>query len=225
MHRRIRSARRCWFSDGGIASNFPVHSTLRRPRVRPSPSTSTGSTRPPAGRRRGTQDYLPKTNAGGLLDSWHRLTRSRGLEPGGVSVSWIVRTMQNHRTRGLAQQPGYRDRIVHVHTAPDEGGLNLTMPPEVIEALTLRDRRPAARWCAGSRRRREPTTASPGTTTGGCGTAAPWRRSRSSWSCSARRGARPRRRAIAPTGARRPRRRRRPRRLPPSPPRPSGRSV
>jgi hypothetical protein len=46
--------------------------------------------------------------------------------------------MQNHVDSGLTHQPGYRDRIVHVHTAPDEGGMNLTMPPEVISALTLR---------------------------------------------------------------------------------------
>ena len=53
-------------------------------------------------------------------------------------MSGIVRTMQNHVDAGLTHQPGYRDRIVHVHTAPDEGGMNLTMPPEVISALTRR---------------------------------------------------------------------------------------
>ena len=46
--------------------------------------------------------------------------------------------MQNHVDSSLARQPGYRDRIVHVHTAPDEGGMNLTMPPELIRSLTLR---------------------------------------------------------------------------------------
>jgi hypothetical protein len=46
--------------------------------------------------------------------------------------------MQNHVDATLTHQPGYRDRIVHVHTAPEEGGINLTMPPQVINALTLR---------------------------------------------------------------------------------------
>ena len=46
--------------------------------------------------------------------------------------------MQNHVDATLTHQPGYRDRIVHVHTAPDEGGMNLAMPPDVIEALTRR---------------------------------------------------------------------------------------
>jgi hypothetical protein len=46
--------------------------------------------------------------------------------------------MQNHVDAALTHQPGYRDRIVHVHTAHDEGGMNLTMRPEVIDALTRR---------------------------------------------------------------------------------------
>jgi hypothetical protein len=54
--------------------------------------------------------------------------------------------------------PGYRDRVVHVKLAEDEGGLNLSMPPKIIEALgergelagnclpvVLRRRRPATR--------------------------------------------------------------------------------
>jgi hypothetical protein len=31
--------------------------------------------------------------------------------------------------------PGYRDRIVHVGLKPDEGGLNITMPPELVSTL------------------------------------------------------------------------------------------
>ena len=46
--------------------------------------------------------------------------------------------MQNHVDATLTHQPGYRDRIVRVHTAHDEGGMNLAMPPRVIDALTLR---------------------------------------------------------------------------------------
>ena len=31
--------------------------------------------------------------------------------------------------------PGYRDRIVHVGLKSDEGGLNITMPPELVSTL------------------------------------------------------------------------------------------
>ena len=37
--------------------------------------------------------------------------------------------------------PGYRDRVVHVKLAEDEGGLNLSMPPKIIEALGERGER------------------------------------------------------------------------------------
>jgi hypothetical protein len=46
--------------------------------------------------------------------------------------------MQNHVDAALTHQPGYRDRIVHVHVAHDEGGLNLAMSPETVDALTRR---------------------------------------------------------------------------------------
>ena len=82
--------------------------------------------------------YLPSSNVGGLLDSWHRIDPKPGLASLVGFVSGIVRTMQNHVDATLTHQPGYRDRIVHVHTAPDEGGMNLAMPPRVIDALTLR---------------------------------------------------------------------------------------
>src|SRR5262249_58570792 len=37
-----------------------------------------------------------------------------------------------------AKVPGFRDRIAHLKLAPDEGGLNLTMPPPLIQALSER---------------------------------------------------------------------------------------
>jgi hypothetical protein len=50
--------------------------------------------------------------------------------------------------------PGYRDRVAHVGLGPDEGGLNLAMPPERIAALAGRGRRAgeelAARFAPGS---------------------------------------------------------------------------
>ena len=130
----------CWFSDGGIASNFPVHFFDAPLPTRPTFAIDLDGFHPdhPRGADEGLNIYLPKSNAGGLLDSWHRLDDKPGLSSLVGFVSGIVRTMQNHVDSGLAQQPGYRDRIVHVHTAPDEGGLNLTMPPRVIESLTLR---------------------------------------------------------------------------------------
>jgi predicted acylesterase/phospholipase RssA len=130
----------CWFSDGGITSNFPVHFFDTPLPTRPTFAIDLAGFHPDHPRRsdEAANVYLPSSNVGGLLDSWNRLDPKPG--PGSLSgfVSGIVRTMQNHVDAGLTHQPGYRDRIVHVHTAPDEGGMNLTMPPHVISALTRR---------------------------------------------------------------------------------------
>ncbi len=134
------AAEPCWFSDGGIASNFPVHFFDTPLPVRPTFAIDLDGFHPDHGRRpdEAHNVYLPSSNAGGLLDRWHRFDQGPGLSSLAGFASGIVRTMQNHVDSSLARQPGYRDRIVHVHTAPDEGGMNLTMPPELISSLTLR---------------------------------------------------------------------------------------
>jgi predicted acylesterase/phospholipase RssA len=134
------AAEACWFSDGGITSNFPVHFFDTPLPTRPTFAIDLDGFHPDHGRHSDeTRNvYLPSSNVGGLLDTWHRLDPKPGLGSLSGFLSGIVRTMQNHVDAALTHQPGYRDRIVHVHTAPDEGGMNLTMPPDVIEALTLR---------------------------------------------------------------------------------------
>jgi predicted acylesterase/phospholipase RssA len=132
----------CWFSDGGIASNFPVHFFDTSLPTRPTFAIDLDGFHPDHGRRPNEAEnvYLPSSNTGGLLDTWHRLDPKPGFASLAGFASGIVRTMQNHVDATLTHQPGYRDRIVHVHTAPDEGGMNLTMPPAVIDALTRRGR-------------------------------------------------------------------------------------
>jgi hypothetical protein len=46
--------------------------------------------------------------------------------------------MQNWNDNVQARMPGVRDRVVRVRLKPGEGGLNLAMPPEVIERLAER---------------------------------------------------------------------------------------
>jgi predicted acylesterase/phospholipase RssA len=130
----------CWFSDGGIASNFPVHFFDTPLPTRPTFAIDLDGFHPdhPRGANEADNVYLPSSNAGGLLDSWHRIDPKPGLAGLVGFVSGIVRTMQNHVDATLTHQPGYRDRIVHVHTAPDEGGMNLAMAAHVVDALTRR---------------------------------------------------------------------------------------
>jgi predicted acylesterase/phospholipase RssA len=130
----------CWFSDGGITSNFPVHFFDTPLPTRPTFAIDLDGFHPdhPRVSDEAENVYLPSSNVGGLLDTWHRLAPTPGLGSLSGFLGGIVRTMQNHVDAALTHQPGYRDRIVHVHVARDEGGMNLAMPPDVIEALTRR---------------------------------------------------------------------------------------
>jgi len=130
----------CWFSDGGISSNFPVHFFDSALPTHPTFAIDLDHFHPdhPKSKDEAENVYLPSSNVGGLLESWNRFPAQPGLGRLVGFVSGLVRTMQNRVDTGLARQPGYRDRIVHVHADGDEGGMNLTMPPRVIEALTRR---------------------------------------------------------------------------------------
>jgi hypothetical protein len=44
--------------------------------------------------------------------------------------------------------PGYRDRVVTVYQGDGEGGLNLSMPDEVVDRLSIRGRFAAQRLVA-----------------------------------------------------------------------------
>jgi len=132
---------RCWFSDGGLTSNFPIHFfdgpiprwptfafnlTPFHPRFAYDPRDERNNV------------WLPRTNGEGLTENW-----SNPPEGGRTSeLFWflgrIVDTMQNWRDNIQLKVPGYRDRIAQIHLRDEEGGLNLTMPREVIAALSER---------------------------------------------------------------------------------------
>jgi len=148
-----RPLERCWFSDGGISSNFPVHFFDR---LVPRWPTFAINLRPfalgaaPDPTDQAANTTMVKTNAEGIADWWYRLPQ----RPAGLGLldkrlfaflMSAVRTMQNRVDEAQMRVPGYRDRIAHVSLAEDEGGMNLTMPPERIAALTARGRAAAER--------------------------------------------------------------------------------
>jgi hypothetical protein len=140
---RVPTAERCWFSDGGISSNFPVHffdtPLPRRPsfaiNLRPfHPDDAPAPGQPPSPDQ--TQNvWMPERHGDGIADWWYRFDgRLAGF------LVHVVRTMQNRVDDAQMRVPGHRDRVVHVSMASTEGGLNLDMPPEVVAALTARGR-------------------------------------------------------------------------------------
>jgi hypothetical protein len=138
----------CWYSDGGISSNFPIHffdSPLPR---RPTFAVNLRPFHPD--HPRDDQDesqnvWMPETNAGGILEWWYRFPRKAGrfaLVDKRLSAfgNAVVRTMQNRVDEAQMRMPGYRDRVVHIGHTADEGGMNLTMDTGDIRRLTDRGR-------------------------------------------------------------------------------------
>jgi len=124
-------AERCWFSDGGMTSNFPVH-FFDAPVPRWPTFAINLAERSPRYHSEGQRIYVPRTNHGGILEWWSPFDDLFGF------VKRIVGTMQNWRDNMLLHLPGQRDRIAHVLLAPGEGGLNLSMDRETIEDVASR---------------------------------------------------------------------------------------
>lgn len=119
---------RCWFSDGGVSSNFPIHFFDALWPRRPTFGISLGPYHP---EHTDSDVYLPKSNA-------PRLPRVRDTSTLPGFLAALMDTLQNWSDEGQGTLPGYRDRIVEIHHRETEGGMNLSMPPDVIESLTQR---------------------------------------------------------------------------------------
>ena len=127
----------CWFSDGGISSNFPVHFFDS-----PLPSRPTFAVNlkyldaPPAA---GDELVMAKTNLGGLAEWFKRFPSSlTGF------VGAVFESMQNWQDNTQIRLPGWRDRVVHVCLGPGQGGVNLDMDEPTIATLSDRGGRAGA---------------------------------------------------------------------------------
>jgi predicted acylesterase/phospholipase RssA len=141
--------RRCWFSDGGICSNLPIHFfDALLPRwptfalsLRPEPAddpvwlAESGKAGSEA-----ENVWIPKNELAGGADNWQLVGDSAGTLGATGLLASMLDTMQNWNDNMLAKAPGYRDRIVLTSLRGDEGGLNLDMPNEVIKRLSERGR-------------------------------------------------------------------------------------
>jgi predicted acylesterase/phospholipase RssA len=123
-----------WFSDGGICNNFPLHLFDGPLPLWPTfgiELTDLRPDRPPTDSR----VWMPTSNKGGINPAWTRLAAGIGLGGTFALVAAIIDTARNWVNSLQAIAPGYRDRIVHIALSKKEGGLNLTMPPDVLGKL------------------------------------------------------------------------------------------
>jgi predicted acylesterase/phospholipase RssA len=140
---------RCWFSDGGITSNFPLHffdSPLpQRPafaiNLAPFPERKRKNNNP---KQQIDNVFLPKKNNEGLWPLWTRFDGSIAKpNPSGWDkligfAGAIFAAAQNWADNSQLLMPGYRDRIASVYLDDGEGGLNLNMPEATLTSLSER---------------------------------------------------------------------------------------
>ena len=128
-----RRPQKCWFSDGGICSNFPVHffdSAL------PRWPTFAINLRPFHPDHPDDPVFMPEKNVGGITESFTNFDQGKGPARLFGFFGALVNTLQNWTDNMQTRLPGYRDRIAHVSLNEEtEGGLNLNMPPDVIVRL------------------------------------------------------------------------------------------
>jgi len=158
-HRSLNQAdlQRTGFSDGGLASNFPIHffdSWLpRHPtfgiQLTDLPPEESRSAHGPRDREPGI--CHPREEARGC-GAGRGGTRDRpdGLLPRGgdmIDPEWrpidgwgdfglaVIHTLHDAHDNLLSSLPGYRERVVQVRLSSDEGGLNLTMPRATVRRV------------------------------------------------------------------------------------------
>jgi predicted acylesterase/phospholipase RssA len=128
---RDQRPERCWFSDGGISSNFPVHffdavlprwPTFGIDLTEKHPDYDAGF-------------YMPTNNRAGTLVKWRRFDTGPHLHRLLGFVASIVMTSKDWADNAQIRLPGFRDRIGQISLAATDGGLNLDMTPERIARL------------------------------------------------------------------------------------------
>lgn len=121
----------CWFSDGGLTANFPIHFFDAPLPKHPTFGLDLGKVQQPTAPR----VIFPLNNADSLQYNWNRFERPSNFKTLIGFIAALVKTMQTWTYETQARLPGYRDRIAVILLTEEEGGLNLSMPASRILAL------------------------------------------------------------------------------------------
>ncbi|PRY12095.1 patatin-like phospholipase family protein [Kineococcus rhizosphaerae] len=142
----------CWFSDGGITSNLPVHLFDSPLPSRPTYAVNLVGGADPASPV-AQRVFRPVASSAATTPPVAAVGTVRQFLAG------VYDTMHNWADESQARVPGVRERICTVRLADDQGGLNLDMGPERIAAL-VRLGEAAGAELAGLRERSGPDPAS-----------------------------------------------------------------
>jgi predicted acylesterase/phospholipase RssA len=146
QHKTAPHFERCWFSDGGLSSNFPIH--LFDGPIPTRPTFAIDLDTFPTSQQENDEDqcanvWMPENNQSGVLETWTRFGETKP-DLGGFFAA-ILNAMQNWQDNMQSRIPGFRDRIVHVYLNANEGGVNLNMSSPLLTKLARRG------TCAGDR--------------------------------------------------------------------------
>jgi len=149
-YRRARSTggtptialKRLWFTDGGLSSNFPIHMFDSILPSRPTFALSLDDL-PPSSDEAGQRVSIPRHARDGVGLPIHETASLMGF------VNGLLGSAKDWQDNLLASLPGQRERIARVLLSKREGGLNLTMSPEVSRALMGYGREVGQRFVAG----------------------------------------------------------------------------
>ena len=132
LRRGSDQPRKCLFSDGGLSSNFPIHFFDRLWPNSPTFAISFdefSKERHVVGNKEIRVEMATDLREGDLLP----IIPISGI---GRFLGRLLDAARDWHDNLQSVLPGYRERIVHVHLKPDEGGYNLKMPPPVVQKLT-----------------------------------------------------------------------------------------
>jgi len=141
--------RRCWFSDGGITSNMPIHFFDSPLPVHPTFGVTLVAGLPEDSTDDTLRAHLPLTNAEGLELPFAAIPQDGLVKPLAAFVKTTLGAAMNWRDTLQRISPGYRDRVVEIRHKASEGGLNLDMLPDQIDKLAESGKRAADLIIAG----------------------------------------------------------------------------
>lgn len=125
-----RHIKPCWFSDGGITSNFPVNSFDALLPTRPTFCINLADLPEGADPKTFERVQINVKNSDAIRGE-HLANFDRSGLPGFLGA--IVAAARNAHENELVTMPGQRDRIVTIYLNPEEeGGLNLAMTKDTI---------------------------------------------------------------------------------------------
>jgi predicted acylesterase/phospholipase RssA len=113
------------FSDGGLSSNFPIHFFDTLLPVRPTFALSLDT----IAEDRPERVTMPQNASAGSFTAVKPITTLAGF------AASLLGAAKDWQDQMLSAMPGQRERVVRIALTPDEGGLNLAMPPSVSRKL------------------------------------------------------------------------------------------